>query len=70
MEDYGNRDWELPCVCGHLKRLHRDDIFNGWCIDCRKQYSLLGIAGVKHLHKFQLDNLALVEQIARARELI
>jgi hypothetical protein len=66
MEDYGNRDWELPCICGHMKWHHytKEPVWN--FSSCRTW------TGREHCmcQKFKLDNLALVEQVARARRLV
>jgi hypothetical protein len=66
MEDYGRRDWELPCVCGHNKIEHRKGHESGRCI-CLKCY-YRGLP--QQYHTFKLDNLAYVEQVARAKGLV
>jgi len=66
------KDLKLPCICGHLKREHRLG-----CADCH--YDLLDkdYGPTKYyqerrkiFHDFKLDNLAYVEQVARARGLV
>jgi hypothetical protein len=73
MEDYGRRDWELPCVCRHLKKEHEFRWYkvlkgtNGedsYCQEC------FNTRYFKPVHKFKLDNLAYVEQVARAKGLV
>jgi hypothetical protein len=51
-----------PCICGHLYLAH-GITSGGWCYTC--SHYKLGACGV-----FILDNLALVEQVARARGLV
>jgi len=72
-EDFGNREWELPCVCGHQKTTH---IFapymnirgpNGEDSHCSACYATRYL---KCVHKFVVDNLSLIEQVARARGLV
>lgn len=72
-EDCGIRDWEQPCVCGHLKKEHDFEPYemikgidgeDSFCWGCQRQNFL------KRIHKFIVDNLALVEQVARARKLV
>jgi hypothetical protein len=65
-EDYGRRDWELPCVCGHLKERH----INRSCLACWDTQEMFSIRLQKARHLFKLDNLAYVEQVARAKGLV
>jgi hypothetical protein len=66
-EDYGRRDWELPCICGHLKDKHKnphslnDTSLIRHCVECWP----LGFR-----HKFQLDNLSYIEDLAKERGLV
>ena len=65
MEDYGRRTWELPCVCGHLSSEHKARWKNRECVDtmdiCLK---------CLYCMEFKLDNLAYVEQVAKAKGLV
>jgi hypothetical protein len=72
MEDYGRRDWELPCVCGHLKKEHNFEPYEvlgpeysnyAYCNYCIRFKA-------ERVHPFKLDNLTYVEQVARAKGLI
>lgn len=69
----GSRDWELPCVCGHLKDKHNFEPYEvlgykysgmAYCESCYRK------PNNAHIHFFKLDNLALVEQVARAKGLL
>lgn len=72
-EDFGRRDWELPCICGHLKYEHNFKPYTLWykdlayCFRCRDHGKPLERTNI---HKFKLDNLSYVEQVARARGLV
>lgn len=59
----------LPCVCGHLERQH---FANNTCIGCwnarKREFDAGEQTGMVHL--FRLDNLKLIEDLAKERGLI
>jgi len=67
MEELGRRDWELPCICGHINKEHRhmNREADRWKYTTKVCWSKYCIC-----FEFKLDNLAYVEQVARARGLV
>jgi hypothetical protein len=61
----------LRCVCGHLKKQHTPNALphyyssDSFCSECAYRE-----IEDKAWHNFQLDNLSLVEEVARKRKLI
>lgn len=55
------------CVCQHIRKEHITDTYGQFCVGCIAWN--MG-SGIKHLHEFKLDNLKLVEDLAKERNLI
>jgi hypothetical protein len=61
------------CVCGHLEQ---DHIWSGytkcppeWCW-CRECLFSNDLDSTNHMHEFKLDNLKLIEDLAKKRKLV
>lgn len=70
MEDFSFKrsDLELPCVCGHSRVIHLSDI--SLCNGIIEKHHNGTYYQNCPCDGFKLDNLTLVEQVARARGLV
>jgi hypothetical protein len=62
------RDWEEPCVCGHKQKEHT--MFTGIHNQCAKCTSRWHFGARSPWHEFKLDNLRLIEDLAKHKGLV